>query len=443
MRNCYRQLTRALNSTVGAWKPNVARYAALATLLVAQGVGLSQTVPARTIATRYVTALQQRDYKTIVELYRNIWIGEAGIRVDNPKSLWPELIAEYRERWVRELKGEEKPSDIGDELYVKSIQQEIDEQLSFFQPECKWAIDEIRPDSDLAGHRFSTVFVTVTYATRARLSRNAAGKPTILKFIVMAPENKMMYEKRVEAGGVLGVQDDMIGTVSAAVPPPSPVPPPSLEEIHAPVSPPPAVSLSNGNAYSGPTTYPKLISKVEPEYSEEARKAKHQGTVMLNVVIGDDGVLSEIKVVKSLGLGLDEKAIECVKKWRFEPGTRGGKPVKVEATLEVNFRLLSTCGSGTTQRIRVGGGVQAAMLVSRSEPLLPVEARASRISGVVKLAAVIGCDGTVQDVTVIGGPPVFVPAVVEAVRKWMYKPTLLNGEPVEVATQIEVAVPNK
>jgi TonB family protein len=90
----------------------------------------------------------------------------------------------------------------------------------------------------------------------------------------------------------------------------------------------------------GGVSAPVLLSKTEPEYSEEARKAKHQGTVMLYVQIDPSGHATHIQVVKSLGLGLDEKAIEAVQKWKFSPGKKDGKPVTVEATIEVNFRLL-------------------------------------------------------------------------------------------------------
>jgi TonB family protein len=97
-----------------------------------------------------------------------------------------------------------------------------------------------------------------------------------------------------------------------------------------------------GNVFrvGGGVSAPVLLSKTEPEYSEEARKAKHQGTVMLYVQIDPSGHATNIKVVKSLGLGLDEKAMEAVQKWKFSPGKKDGKPVTVEATIEVNFRLL-------------------------------------------------------------------------------------------------------
>jgi protein TonB len=97
-----------------------------------------------------------------------------------------------------------------------------------------------------------------------------------------------------------------------------------------------------GGAYriGGGVSPPSVILKVEPEYSEEARKAKFQGTVILFVVVDDKGNPRDLKVIRPLGLGLDQKAIEAVEKWKFKPGMKDGKPVAVQATIEVNFRLL-------------------------------------------------------------------------------------------------------
>ncbi len=97
-----------------------------------------------------------------------------------------------------------------------------------------------------------------------------------------------------------------------------------------------------GGAYriGGGVSSPQLMYKVEPEYSDEARKAKFQGTVVLTAIVDTDGVAKNIKVMRPLGLGLDEKAIEAIKKWRFRPGVKDGKSVAVFVTIEVNFRLL-------------------------------------------------------------------------------------------------------
>ncbi len=99
---------------------------------------------------------------------------------------------------------------------------------------------------------------------------------------------------------------------------------------------------AGGGAYriGGDVSAPQLISKIEPEYSEEARKAKYSGTVLLSIIVDANGLPRDIKVVRPLGLGLDEKAIEAVSHWRFRPGMKGGKAVATQAQVEVNFRLL-------------------------------------------------------------------------------------------------------
>jgi TonB family protein len=89
----------------------------------------------------------------------------------------------------------------------------------------------------------------------------------------------------------------------------------------------------------GGVSAPKAIYAPDPEYSEEARKVKHMGTVVLWLVVGPDGKPRDIKVLRTLGLGLDEKAIEAVKNWRFEPAMKDNKPVAVQINVEVNFHL--------------------------------------------------------------------------------------------------------
>ena len=92
----------------------------------------------------------------------------------------------------------------------------------------------------------------------------------------------------------------------------------------------------------------------------------------------------------------------------------------------------------TPKRITVGGNVQAAHLVNRIQPLYPPLARQTRISGTVKLHAIIGKNGAVEQLQVVSGHPLLVQSALDAVRQWRYQPTLLNGEPVEVDTEIDV-----
>jgi protein TonB len=79
--------------------------------------------------------------------------------------------------------------------------------------------------------------------------------------------------------------------------------------------------------------------KVEPEYTKEAKKKKIQGRTILSVVINTEGQPENVHVVRSLNAGLDQKAIEAVRQWSFEPATKDGQPVAVRATIEVNFKL--------------------------------------------------------------------------------------------------------
>jgi TonB family protein len=85
---------------------------------------------------------------------------------------------------------------------------------------------------------------------------------------------------------------------------------------------------------------PTLISKVDPAYTEEARKAKYSGTVLLNVTVDASGQSVDLRVLRSLGMGLDEKAIEAVQQWRFRPAMKDGNPVPSQAQVEVIFRIL-------------------------------------------------------------------------------------------------------
>jgi TonB family protein len=100
----------------------------------------------------------------------------------------------------------------------------------------------------------------------------------------------------------------------------------------------PALRLGDDAPLQGAA--PVVIFKAAPQYTEEARRSRVEGTVVLSVEIGPDGAAHNIKIVRSLDPGLDEKAIEAVSQWRFRPGMKDGVPVTVAARIEVNFRLL-------------------------------------------------------------------------------------------------------
>ena len=283
-------------------------------------------------------------------------------------------------------------------------------------------------------------------------------------------------------------------------------------------------------------TAPAVVQKQEPQYSDEGRMAKLEGTSIVSLIVNEDGQAQDVRTARQVGLGLDEKAVEAISQWKFNPGMKDGKAVAVAATIEVNFHLdahpiwrptranfmtpegatrptlvespypadfgsnlndavvvqfdvddngipinlrahspsgpkLETeaidivsgwrfqpgtkdgkpvsvpaafdfahgiTGASGTQVIRVGGNVQAANVIRKITPVYPVEAKRNRIQGVVRLGVRIDKDGNVSDVTVLSGDPALTYAAVDAVKQWLYKPTLLNGLPVEVQTEVNV-----
>ncbi|HWO30278.1 MAG TPA: energy transducer TonB [Candidatus Acidoferrum sp.] len=92
----------------------------------------------------------------------------------------------------------------------------------------------------------------------------------------------------------------------------------------------------------------------------------------------------------------------------------------------------------TPQRVRVSAGVTSGLLVRKVNPVYPPLARQARISGTVVLRAVISKDGSIENLSLVSGHPMLAPAAIDAVKQWKYKPYLLNGEPVEVDTEVQV-----
>jgi TonB family protein len=90
-----------------------------------------------------------------------------------------------------------------------------------------------------------------------------------------------------------------------------------------------------GNGVSAP----RAIYSPEPDFSDEARAAKYQGVVTLALTVRPDGRPANVFIVRALGMGLDQKALETVRTWRFEPGRKDGRPVAVQIQVEVDFRL--------------------------------------------------------------------------------------------------------
>jgi TonB family protein len=137
-----------------------------------------------------------------------------------------------------------------------------------------------------------------------------------------------------------------IGGLGVAAPPEPPQPPEAPRgaarpEPPLPPEPPQPPEGPQAGAYriGGGVSAPVPVYQPQPGYTEEARKAQWQGTVLLSLVVNESGKATNIRVTKSLGMGLDEKAIEAIQKWQFKPGIKDGQPVPVLASIEVNFQL--------------------------------------------------------------------------------------------------------
>ena len=181
-----------------------------------------------------------------------------------------------------------------------------------------------------------------------------------------------------------------------------------------------------------------VAHKVQPQYPADAKANHIEGNVIIRVQIDERGLVSDSHVVSGPE-ALQQAALTAVRQWTFSKDAR--LPANTEVT--ISFRVDEGTAQGFpptdgVQRIRVGGNVQSTNLITKIPPMYPPEAKRDRVQGRVRLNVLIGEDGSVKDVVLIEGEPVLADAAIPAVRQWIYNPTLLNGQPVEVVTQVDV-----
>ncbi|PYV44779.1 MAG: hypothetical protein DMG06_05250 [Acidobacteria bacterium] len=193
----------------------------------------------------------------------------------------------------------------------------------------------------------------------------------------------------------------------------------------------------------------KVIYRVEPEYTEGARKARLEGTVVLYVEVASDGSPERFRVLRSLGLGLDEKAVEAVRQWRFQPETRYGMPVTMATIVLVNFQLPADSvetefrakakGAGEIFRVMPGNGIVPPQVVSRVEPTYTQQARDAYRQGVVILYVEVAPEGQTENVQVLQSVGMGLDeSAVESIRQWKFRPATKDGKPVRVTMVSEV-----
>lgn len=188
-------------------------------------------------------------------------------------------------------------------------------------------------DSVLKMHPRSSTFV-FRGNQHMLLNHYAAALADFTEAIERMPNGPAVYELRANARQKLG---DSSGAAEDRAKAASLVNPPLAG--YAPAVQPGASTLVAQRVTQGMTP-PKVLSKNDPSYTEEARTAKIQGNVILSLIVDSQGVARSFQIVRPLGYGLDEKAIEAVQHWKFQPGMKDGSAVATYATIEVTFRLL-------------------------------------------------------------------------------------------------------
>ena len=228
-----------------------------------------------------------------------------------------------------------------------------------------------------------------------------------------------------------------------------------------------------------------IVKKVQPQLPQEARQGHIEGEVVLKILISRQGDVIEASLISGHPL-LAPAAIDAVRQWKYKPFLLNRQPAEVETQVVVAFKLdgedsksdatqddapkadepagkvtgvaggvpggqtggvtggiisstpPATPGVAAPERVRVSMGVTSGLLVKKVAPEYPPDARRARIQGTVVLQVVINKSGDITTVELVSGHPMLAPAAIEAVKQWKYKPYILNGEPVEVETQITV-----
>jgi TonB family protein len=184
-------------------------------------------------------------------------------------------------------------------------------------------------------------------------------------------------------------------------------------------------------------TAPFVIAKANPAYTDEARLAKLEGSVLLSVVVGADGQPRDIQVARPLGLGLDEKAVENVRAWQFKPGAKNGNPVDVLVQLEVFFRPQRTLWDWHVARAAFRSPnltIRPALVKVKFPPTVDQEENAS-----VTMSFDIGPKGVPAHVVVVKSSDAkWESALLAAVRDgWRFRPGTIDGKPVTVPAWFE------
>jgi TonB family protein len=197
--------------------------------------------------------------------------------------------------------------------------------------------------------------------------------------------------------------------------------------------------IGDGNIVSPP----EILFYTDPFYTRIAREKKVEGTVTIEGAFDVNGCMKVVRTIKTIGLGLDEKALEAVRSWRFSPAKRNGEePVEAHALIDVDFRLAAAPRAeyDDIQTDIDAPGISAPMVIKRVVPQYTDEAKQERVVGTVILQTVIQTNGTADIVKVVKPMPFgLTESALEALQEWRFMPAVRNGKEIPVAVNIEIA----
>jgi TonB family protein len=181
-------------------------------------------------------------------------------------------------------------------------------------------------------------------------------------------------------------------------------------------------------------TLPVLVKDVKPTYTPGAMRRGVQGMVGTSCVVMADGKVGDCTVTRSLDAELDEEAVRVAKQWQFKPGTKDGKPVPVEISIEMSFTL-----RGGPPMFRPGAGVSSPAVVTEVKPDYPDDVMQAGINGTVELEGVVQIDGSIDTIRVTKGLDERLDReAVKALGQWRFKPGQKDGQDVRVLISVEM-----
>jgi TonB family protein len=182
---------------------------------------------------------------------------------------------------------------------------------------------------------------------------------------------------------------------------------------------------------------PRIVFKVDPKYTDEARKAGVESMVLATLTVQEDGSPTKIRILRGAGFGLDEKAIEAIEAWHFTPGTKEGRPVPVFASVEVHFRLLIRERENQITRLNftLPPGASRPELKSGEIPANPSTPGDQSL----RIRLQVSTDGKPHNIAVLDSTDEkWEQTALNKIKSWRFHPSMLQGSAVEAEGVFEL-----